>query len=69
MDSEALSRLFTELAETRRHVNVVIEGLREDVRQVADGVETLTSRLEQFGSRLEEESLETRRALPLPRRP
>lgn len=60
MDDEKFDRLFTELAETRRHFDVVAEGFRSDVRQVAEGVESVISGLQRVRSEAKDEFTEMR---------
>ena len=41
--------------EIKRHVNVVAEALRSEIRTVAEGVVAITEQLDRFESRMEEE--------------
>ena len=49
--------------ETRRHFDVVAEGMRADVRLVAKGVVSLAERVDRVEENLREEIRETRRDL------
>ena len=49
--------------ETRRHFDVVAEGMRADVRLVAEGVASLAERVDRVEENLREEIRETRRDL------
>ena len=49
--------------ETRRHFDVVAEGMRADVRLVAEGVVSLGERVGRVGENLRQEIRETRRDL------
>jgi len=52
--------LEAKLAETRRHMGVLVEAVRDDVRQVADGVANVDQRLDGVEQRLDrfEEKME-----------
>jgi hypothetical protein len=65
VDSEAVERLVGELVETRRHFDVVSEGLRGEIRQVADGVAGVTSGLQHLRSEVKEEFTELRSLIRL----
>lgn len=60
MDEESVERLIGELAETRRHFDVVAEDLRGEVRLVADGVAGVSTGQEQFRSEVKGEFTEVR---------
>lgn len=45
MEPEAVERLSRELAETRRHFDVVAEGVRADLQLVAEGVSSTRAEL------------------------
>jgi len=47
-------------AETRRHFDVVAEGLRSQIQLVAEGVSAVDQRLDRFQRKVEEEFAETR---------
>jgi len=47
--------------ETRRHFDVVAEGMRSDVRLVAEGVSSLAERVDRLEHNLRQEIRETRR--------
>ena len=49
--------------ETRRHFDVVAEGMRSDTRLVAEGVSSLADRVDRLEQNLREEIRETRRDL------
>lgn len=49
--------------ETRRHFDVVAEGMRADVRLVAEGVASLAERVDRVEHNLRQEIRETRRDL------
>ena len=49
--------------ETRRHFDVVAEGMRADVRLVAEGVVSLAERVDRVEENLRQEIRETRRDL------
>ena len=49
--------------ETRRHFDVVAEGMRAEVRLVAEGVTVLAERVDRLEHNLREEIRETRRDL------
>ena len=53
----------TQQAETRRHFDVVAEGLRSQVQLVAEGVSAVDQRLDRFQRKVEEEFAETRAAI------
>jgi hypothetical protein len=65
MDEAIVERLFGELSETRRHFDVVAEGLRSDVRQVAEGVATVGSELKEFRVEVKEDLGELRSMIKL----
>lgn len=65
MEAEVVERLVGELSETRRHFDVVAEGLRSDVRQVAEGVATVSSELKEFREEVKEEFIEVRSMIKL----
>ncbi len=48
MEPEAVERLSRELAETRRHFDVVAEGVRADVQLVAEGVTSVRTEVQQL---------------------
>ncbi|HRC83994.1 MAG TPA: hypothetical protein PK413_00135 [Thermoanaerobaculia bacterium] len=50
MDAHAFERLLSELAATRRHFDVVAEGLRGDLRLVAEGVSATREELGSLAS-------------------
>jgi tetrahydromethanopterin S-methyltransferase subunit G len=50
-------------AETRRHFDVVAEGLRSQIQLVAEGVSAVDQRLDRFQRKVEEEFAETRAAI------
>ena len=50
-------------AETRRHFDVVAEGLRSQIQLVAEGVSAANQRLDGFQQKVEEEFAETRAAI------
>ena len=52
--------LEAKLAETRRHMGVLVEAVRDDVRQVAEGVAETNQRLDRFEQKVEAEFVETR---------
>jgi predicted RNase H-like nuclease (RuvC/YqgF family) len=62
MDETAVDRL---VAETRRHFDVVAEGLSSEIRQVAEGVASLDSRFERFQVEVKEEFREVRSMIKL----
>lgn len=49
--------------ETRRHFDVIGEGMRAEVRLVAEGVTALAERVDRLGHNVREEIRETRRDL------
>ena len=49
--------------ETRRHFDVVAEGMRSDIRLVAEGVSSLAGCVDRLEQNLREEIRETRRDL------
>lgn len=49
--------------ETRRHFDVIAEGMRAEVRLVAEGVTALAERVDRLEHNLQEEIRETRRGL------
>ena len=49
--------------ETRRHFDVIAEGMRAEVRLVAEGVTALAERVDRLEHNLREEIRETRRGL------
>jgi hypothetical protein len=51
--------------ELKRHFNVVAEGLRSEIRAVADGVAATNERLDRLESRIGEEFNETRAMIRL----
>ncbi|MBI3625291.1 MAG: hypothetical protein HY215_03970, partial [Candidatus Rokubacteria bacterium] len=51
------------LDETRRHFDVIAEGMRAEVRLVAEGVTALAERVDRVENNLREEIRETRRDL------
>jgi predicted nucleic acid-binding Zn-ribbon protein len=60
----------TKIADARRHIGVLVEAVRDDVRQVAEGVsgvtqrlDTMDQRLERFEQKVEAEFAETRAAV------
>ena len=55
--------LEAKLAETRRHTGVLVEAVRDEVRQVAEGVASVEQRLERFEQKVETEFTETRAAI------
>jgi len=59
MDPEIRS----EFEKTRRHFDVVAEGMRSDIRQVAEGVSSLSERVDRLEQNVREEIRETRRDL------
>lgn len=65
MDAEAVERLVGELAETRRHFDVISEGLRSDIRQVADGVAGVSSGMQHLRSEVKVEFSELRSLIRL----
>ena len=50
-------------AETRRHFDVVAEGLRSQIQLFAEGVSAVDQRLDRFQRKVEEEFAETRAAI------
>lgn len=60
MDEESVERLIGELAETRRHFDVVAEDLRGEVRLVAEGVAGVDSGLRELRSDVKGEFTELR---------
>ncbi|MFA5027613.1 MAG: hypothetical protein WC713_07015 [Candidatus Methylomirabilota bacterium] len=50
-------------AETRRHFDVVAEGLRSQIQLVAEGVSAVDQRLDRFEQKVEAEFDETRAAI------
>jgi chromosome segregation ATPase len=52
--------LESKLAETRRHMGVLIEAVRDDVRQLAEGLAETNQRLDRFEQKVEAEFVETR---------
>ena len=66
MDDELrayLERIDSRFDETRRHFDVVAEGMRAEVRLVAEGVAALAERADRLEHNLREEIRETRRDL------
>ena len=66
MDAELrayLERIDSRVDETRRHFDVVAEGMRAEVRLVAEGVTALAERVDRLEHNLREEIRETRRGL------
>lgn len=59
MDPEIRS----EFEKTRRHFDVVAEGMRSDIRQAAEGVSSLSERVDRLEQNVREEIRETRRDL------
>jgi len=57
------ARLDSPFDETRRHFDVVAEGMRSDIRLVAEGVSSLSERVDRLEHNLREEIRETRRDL------
>jgi phage shock protein A len=53
----------TQQAETRRHFDVVAEGLRSQVQRVAEGMSAVDQRLDRFQRKVEEGFAETRAAI------
>ena len=53
----------TQQTETRRHFDVVAEGLRSQIQLVAEGVSVVDQRLDRFQRKVEEEFAETRAAI------
>ena len=53
----------SQLAETRRHMGVLVEAVRDEVRQVAEGVANVAQRLARFEQKVETEFTETRAAI------
>ena len=53
----------TQQADTRRHFDVVAEGLRSQIQLVAEGVSVVDQRLDRFQRKVEEEFAETRAAI------
>ena len=49
-----------QLAETKRHVGVVVEGLRSEIRQVAEGVMNVDEKLERFRHDVDEQFTEVK---------
>ena len=58
-----LERIDSRFDETRRHFDVVAEGMRAEVRLVAEGVTALAERVDRLEHNLREEIRETRRDL------
>jgi uncharacterized protein Yka (UPF0111/DUF47 family) len=58
-----LERIDSRFDETRRHFDVVAEGMRAEVRLVAEGVTALAERVDGLEHNLREEIRETRRDL------
>jgi Mg2+ and Co2+ transporter CorA len=52
--------LESKLAETRRHMGVLNEAVRDDVRQLAEGLAETNQRLDRFEQKVEAEFVETR---------
>ncbi len=66
MDAELrayLERIDSRFDETRRHFDVVAEGMRADIRLVAEGVSSLSERVDRLEQNVREEIRETRRDL------
>ena len=61
---EAMDRRFeameVKIEEGHRHTGVLIEAVRDDVRQVAEGVAETNQRLDRFEQKVEAEFVETR---------
>ena len=55
--------LEAKLAETRRHMGVLVEAVQGEVRQVADGVANVEQRLDRFEEKMEAGFTETRAAI------
>ncbi len=58
-----LERIDSRFDETRRHFDVVAEGMRSDIRLVAEGVSSLSERVDRLEQNVREEIRETRRDL------
>lgn len=58
-----LERIDSRFDETRRHFDVVAEGMRSDIRLVAEGVSSLSERVDRLEHNLREEIRETGRDL------
>jgi uncharacterized protein Yka (UPF0111/DUF47 family) len=58
-----LERIDSRFDETRRHFDVVAEGMRAEVRLVAEGVTALAERVDRLEHNLREEIRETGRDL------
>ncbi len=58
-----LERIDSRFDETRRHFDVVAEGMRADIRLVAEGVSSLSERVDRLEQNVREEIRETRRDL------
>lgn len=69
MDEDVVERLVGEFAETRRHFDVIAEGLRSDIRLVAEGVAAMTSAMtagmQEFRSEVKDEFTEVRSMIRL----
>jgi Mg2+ and Co2+ transporter CorA len=50
----------SQLAETRRHMGVLAEAVRDDVRQLAEGLAETNQRLDRFERKVEGEFVETK---------
>ena len=51
MRAELRSEFRDGLAENRRHADVLVEAVRDDIRMVAEGVAALTGKVEALGGR------------------
>ncbi len=51
------------IEESRRHTGVLFEAVRDDIRQVAEGLAATNRRLDRFERKVEEEFSETRAAI------
>ena len=60
-----MERLLGEFSATRRHFDVIAEGLRSDIRLVADGVAAVSSGQQQFRTAIKEELTEVRSMIRL----
>ena len=64
---EAMDRRFvaveTKIEESRRHTGVLVEAVRDDIRQVAEGLATTNQHLDRFAQKVEAEFAETRTAI------
>jgi hypothetical protein len=65
VDADAVERVLGDLAETRRHYDGIAEGLRGEIRQVAEGVAAVGSGLRHLRSEVKEEFTELRSLIRL----